>query len=95
MKPWRQKLLDKGICPICEKRTLAPDRAACAECLKTLSEANRRWRKKNKVKHNAYMRAYMQRRRASKPTPVEGASPSPMGTRDALLARLEELRGQG
>lgn len=94
MKAWRAALLAKGKCPNCINRPIVEGKSACESCLKSIAKAVRAWRKRNKAKHNAYMRAYMQRRRASQAAPVEGASPSPMGTRDALLARLEALRGQ-
>lgn len=91
----------KGLCPACwsdkPERKPVEGRTRCAPCLESNAKACRNWRVKNKAKHNAYMRAYMQRRRATnapREPLVEGASPSPMGTRDALLARLEVLRGQ-
>jgi hypothetical protein len=106
MATWRDKKLNQGICPICDKRALTEGRAACEICLERHAKASRRYRRKNKSTYNAYMRKYMRDYRLAKAKAKKAstkASEPPQAlvtthqgyasapTREWLLARLATL----
>jgi hypothetical protein len=97
MNEWQMRIAN-GECPKCHgKRPVVDNKSACAKCLKTMAKACRRWRVKNKDRHNAYMREYMRNRRLAKPKPARAPQEEPQAmppapSREWLLARLEALQ---
>lgn len=77
MTKYAQAVAD-GKCPVCYRRPPAPDRTRCQPCLTVAARAMAKEHRKRRIQRAAYMRQYMQRRRAPKTDP-------------ALVARAKEL----
>lgn len=86
MRKWRKERLTEGRCPSCATGLLVQGRNRCEHCLKQGAIYSRRWRTKNKAEYNAYMRQYMQARRALHALPQASQTPP-----NALLVRAREL----